>query len=453
MKVSGKTNKLTLVLTPLWEQRALIGIIILSVIARVIAAVYLGNQVEILPGTHDQVSYHTLALRVLNGHGFTFGEPWWPLTDANAPTAHWSFLYTFYLIAVYGIFGPNPMVARIIQAIIVGFLQPYLAYKIGKTIFNSLIGIIAAGITALYIYIIYYAANLMTEAFYISAILSSLYLAIVFSTRHREKKLLFALLLGLVVAATVLLRQLYLLFVPFLFLWIWWSGRKNAQKSMVPMLLVSGIVIIASIIPFSIYNYMRFDRFVLLNTNAGYAFYWGNHPIYGTHFESILPPEMGSYLDLIPPELYDLDEAALDQELMQEALQIITDDPWRYIQLSISRIPEYFKFWPSPESGTLSNLSRVLSFGLAWPFMLYGLIRVPFWKNLKYKFQLESPYALLYLFAFIYTGIHLLTWALIRYRLPVDAVLIIFAAIPFYELIQYLYLHRLKNEPEYQTVG
>ena len=35
---------------------------------------------------------------------------------------------------------------------------------------------------------------------------------------------------------------------------------------------------------------------------------------------------------------------------------------------------------------------------------------------------------LLYLFIAVYTVIHLLSWALIRYRLPVDAVLIIFAA-------------------------
>jgi hypothetical protein len=34
---------------------------------------------------------------------------------------------------------------------------------------------------------------------------------------------------------------------------------------------------------------------------------------------------------------------------------------------------------------------------------------------------------LLTLFAFVYTSIHHLSWALVRYRLPVDAALLVFA--------------------------
>jgi hypothetical protein len=43
---------------------------------------------------------------------------------------------------------------------------------------------------------------------------------------------------------------------------------------------------------------------VLINTNAGYAFFWANHPIYGAHFVPILTPEMGTYQSLIPQELH-----------------------------------------------------------------------------------------------------------------------------------------------------
>ncbi len=58
----------------------------------------------------------------------------------------------------------------------------------------------------------------------------------------------------------------------------------------------------------------------------------------------------------------------------------------------------------------LSNISRVFSFGLLWPFMLYGLIRVPFWKEAKYNLKIVSPYFLVYMFIIIYTAIHVLTW-------------------------------------------
>ena len=73
--------------------------------------------------------------------------------------------------------------------------------------------------------------------------------------------------------------------------------------------------------------------------------------------------------DLIPQELRQLDEAALDQALLKLGLQFVIDEPIRYLQLSLSRIPFYFMFWPSNDSGMLSNISRMASFGLMWPFM------------------------------------------------------------------------------------
>ena len=355
------------------ERNILLAIIIISVALRVAAALYLGNELEILPGTHDQISYHTLSLRLLDGHGLTFGEFWWPATKAGSPTAHWSYLYLGFLSAIYKIFGANPVVARIIQAIIVGVLQPYLAFLIGRRVFNQTVGLASAAITAIYGYFIYYAASLMTEAFYIIAIMFSLYLAILLTDQALDfdrkpgfgQVLKWGALIGITLGIIVLLRQLFLLLIPFLFIWILWRGGR---KTIGP-LLISGLVVIVLIIPFTIYNYSRFDRFVLLNTNAGFAFYWGNHPIYGTQFESILPGEMGSYQELIPEELSGLNEAALDQELLKRGLQFVFDDPGRYMRLSLSRIPPYINFWPSSESSMVSNLVRVGSFGIMLPFI------------------------------------------------------------------------------------
>ena len=441
MNSSTKTDKSKNSDNSLRTKWILVGIISISVLLRLALSLYLGNVVEILPGTHDQISYHTLANRFLNGHGFTFGETWWPITAANAPTAHWSYLYTFYLISVYKIFGSNPLAARVIQAIIVGIIQPYIVYKMAKHIFNENVGLISAAITSLYIYFIYYAATLMTESFYILTILASLYFSMMLVKANRigltEQVARNSIFLGLSVGSGVLFRQLFLLFIPVLFLWVWWSGRKIGQKSLIPSLVASFIVIVAMILPFTIYNYSRFDRFVLLNTNAGYAFFWGNHPIYGTHFEPILPPEMGTYQALIPKELYHLDEATLEQELLKRGIQFILEDPGRYVQLSLSRIPPYFTFWPSTESGLLSNISRVFSFGISWPFMLFGLFYAPFSNLLKEKFQLETPLMLLYSFIVIYVAIHILTWTLIRYRLPIDAILVIFAALSIFHLWQF----------------
>ena len=105
------------------------------------------------------------------GHGFSFAVDSWPYARANQPTAFWSYLYTLYLAAVYALFGHHPLVARLIQAVAVGLLMPWLIYRIGRRAFGVRVGLIAAGLTAVYFYFVHYAASLMSEAFYIVGIL------------------------------------------------------------------------------------------------------------------------------------------------------------------------------------------------------------------------------------------------------------------------------------------
>lgn len=431
-------------------------VILIAVTLRLAAAVYMGNTVVELPGTADQLSYHNLAQRVLGGHGFSFAEPWWPLTRPGGATAHWSFLYTFYVTGVYAIFGQYALAARLIQAAIVGVVHPLLVYWLARRLFNPKVGLVAAALVAVYPYFVYYSAALMTEPFYFVAILASLCCAIVLAERlraggpsraasdepHAQESILvvkkgifgISLLVGIFLAAAVLLRQLYLLFVPVMVVWLWLANWRRIDRRLIASVAIIGSVLVAAILPFTIYNYNRFERIVLLNTNAGFAFYWANHPIYGTQFVPILTPEMGGYRDLIPEEYRKLDEAAMDQALLVEALQIIRDDPGRYLLLSMSRIPHFFMFWPSADSGIISNISRVGGFGLLLPFMLYGLIRAfkpgPFMP----RPTLDAPLTLLILFILFYTVIHILSWTMVRYRLPIDSIFLIFAGLGLYDL-------------------
>jgi 4-amino-4-deoxy-L-arabinose transferase-like glycosyltransferase len=423
-------------------------IIIVAILLRVAAAFYLGNQVVVLPGTFDQVSYDMLAQRVLEGHGFTVVDLWWPVTPAGEPTAHWSYLYTLYLVVIYGVFGYHPLIARLIQAIVAGLLMPWLAYRLGQRHFSSQVGLVAAGLMAIYAYFVYYAATLMTETFYIIGILWTLDLAGQLGQAPTEDKPVTSkiqwLWLGLALGVTVLFRQVFLLFIPILFAWLLWRSYRYQARSIVRMMGIfvgATAVLLLLILPWTFRNYRAFGSFVLLNTNAGFAFFWGNHPIHDYNFIAILPSDGPSYQELIPSELLDLNEAELDRALLKRSLVLIREDPARYLILSFSRIKDYFKFWPSSESGLISNISRVASFGLLWPFMLYGLI-------IGLRRSLSSEALIFYLFVITYTGIHLLSWALIRYRLPVDAVMLVFAGMALVDLQVRLTQRRSKKVSE-----
>ncbi len=430
-------------------KKVLIGILILSVLLRIITGVvFFGNEIQALPGTFDEVSYHNLALRVIDGHGFSFGEKWWPGTAANEPTAHWSYLYTVYLVVVYSVLGVSPLVARILQAVIVGVAMPWLLYRLAFRLFApeahgegmfavtpalqraQRIALLAAAIGAVYIYFFYYTASLITEGFYITGILWSFDTAVSIVQSQKASTKQWAVL-GFAIGMTTLLRQLFLLFLPFLLLWMWWAKRPRLTRFILPVALV-----ILMIAPWTIRNYVAFGQIVPLNTNSGFAFFWGNHPRYGTKFIPILPS--GDYYRMIPQELQEqgLNEAQMDSALLAEAFKLIAADPGRYALLSLSRFPTYFKFWPSGESGMVSNLSRVGSFGLFLPFMLYGLFLSLKRSEGSLGKWLASPFTLLYLFMLVYTGIHILTWTLIRYRLPVDAILLIFAGYGLVDIVE-----------------
>jgi hypothetical protein len=151
---------------------------------------------------------------------------------------------------------------------------------------------------------------------------------------------------------------------------------------------------------------------------------------------------------MIPEELRHLDEAALDQELLKRGMQFVMDDPQRYVLLSLSRIPPYFKFWYSADSGTLSNISRIASFGVTLPFMIYGLVlgvkKILAEKGNRLWNLIVSPIGLLLLFTVVYSGVHILTWTLVRYRLPVDAVLIPFAGLALVDIAERITKRRLQ---------
>lgn len=404
------------------SKQLLILILALSVLLRVLVAFYMGDQVTELPGIQDQVSYDALAQSLLAGRGYSFTENWYPFTKANTPTSHWSFLYPVYLAAVYTITGYHPLAARLIQAVVSGVLLCLLVYQIGRRVADESTGLVAAGLAAVYGYFVYYNAALMTETFFIVLVLCSLYL----SLDLKEKPTLARwVLLGVVLGTAGLLRQTILLFVPFLLIWLLWELKKADIRLW--HFAVPVVIIILMIAPWTIRNYRVYGQFLLLNSNAGYAFYASNNPTMGSDWNNDL------VVVPVPKELAGQNEAQLDRALTKRGFEFILADPGRYVRLTLDKCLEYFRFWPSSDSSQISNWNRVLSFGLYLPFMAMGLgISVSRWRN----------FLPLYLFMVVHTGIHLLSWPAPRYRLSVDAILMVFAGLAVIWLARQLKIRR-----------
>ena len=409
-----------------YNRLQLLLIIILSIGLRLGAVFYLGDTLagKQQERAYDQISYNALAQSLLAGNGYRFSTDWYPFTPANTPTAHWSFIYPIFIAAVYFCFGPHPIAVRIIQAIISGILLPLLLYRLGSQLQNKKTGLVAAILGAIYAYFVYYDATLMTESFFILCLIASFVIVnpIVSNQRIGPKQALIKwLVLGIIMAIGTLLRQTYLLWIPFFLAWLYWMGRKKLHWW--GPLTSLGIVALA-ILPWTIRNYSVYKTFLPLNSNAGYAIYSANHPDQGTQFDQ-------DYAAPLPDDLIDLNlnEAQWNTALTLRGMHFILDDPGRYIILSLDRVPIFFNAWFSPESNLSSNLMRIFSYGLYLPFYLFGLLlSLKDWRR----------YSLIYLFAVIYTLIHIFTWASTRYRLPIDATMMPIAALAVINLLERL---------------
>lgn len=391
----------------------LLLICMLSVTLRAGAALLMGDEVVELPGIHDQISYHALALRLLDGHGYSFDVPWYPFTPADTPTAQWSFVYPAYLAGVYLLFGVHPLTARLIQAVITGLLTTYLIYRLGNRVFGRRVGLVAASISAIYTYFIYYGAALMTESFFTVAALLSMELAHQLVEKPSAPR---ALALGLCLGLAVLLRQAVLLFVPILLAWLWWTGRRKLHLWHYALPLA---VIALLIFPWTMRNYRVYGHFLLLNANAGYAFYSSNNPELGIRWsaEHAVAP--------VPADLTGLTEAEMDRALLRRGIDTVLSNPSRFVLLTLNRFGEYFKFWPSTESSLISNIQRPLSFGLLLPLTLLGLYRGRRHLN---------GWTLPLLFFAVTAALYLLSWPTARYRVPTDASLMPLAALALVDL-------------------
>ena len=387
------------------------GLIVSGVVARIVVAFILGDQANPVSGAADQYTYDALAQRFVGGHGFSFAEGWYPFTQPNEPTAHWSYLYTLYLAAVYVVFGHHPLVARLIQ-VLVSTLNIWLTFRLTRTLFGEPAGLAAAALHAAYGYFIFFNAALMTQSFYMLALLAAMVLALRLRRRPVRRDWL---LLGLALGTGTLLRQTLLLFAPLLLGWIAWTSTRRPRASDLALTVGSMAVLI---LPWTVYNYRTFGDFLLLNSNGGFWFYSSNHPSQGTHFDP-------DYAAPLPERLRGLTEPAIDRALYREAIGFIVADPIRFLRLTLSRIPQYFWLLPSRRSSWISNLARLCSFTLYLPLMLWGL----FVSRRHWRACLP-----LYLYVGFDSALHLTSWAAPRYRLPSDALLMVFAGVAVAQL-------------------
>ena len=390
----------------------IVSILLLSFLIRIAYILTLDNTVLIGP---DAGAYDKLAANLLGGKGLILHEKIYSFRP---------YLFPLFLAGVYSLFGHSYLAAKIILAVISSFTC-LLIYWLGKESFGKNTGLIAMGISVIYPKFVYYSAYLCTETLY----MFFLVLSFLFLIKYRHRLFLFNIVLaGVFFALASLTRSILFAFFPLVFIWLV-IGMKDKQKAFIRF-LVFAFTVFFTMSPWIVRNHMMHHAFVPTTTEGGYSFWIGNNPL----------ATGGGHCYSSDSVAFDkLSEVDRDKLYYKMGFDFIKKNPSKFIQLSFNKFLRFWRICPHQrdeiKKGVIVDLGIDLkyviiggiSFGLILPFFVFGLIVSRFmWRKLL----------LFHLLIIYYTLIHMMFFAVTRYRVAIMPFIIIIASYGFLALIK-----------------
>ncbi|HVO77133.1 MAG TPA: glycosyltransferase family 39 protein [Candidatus Bathyarchaeia archaeon] len=384
-----------------------------------------------------------------------FGGDPGPTTLMQAP------VYPWFLSLIYRAFGPSLAAVRIAQAL-VGTASCGLIMLAARRFFRSNGAAIAAGLlAALYAPLIFYEGVLVPATLIV--FLNVLFVVVLFAEERpgRARLLVSGVILGTACAA----NPPTLLLIPFALLHLHAAGgsAKTAGGGRIPeapsaregrdgralfrffgdsLVLVLGIVV--ALAPMTIRNAIRTGEFIPLTTGGGINFYEGNNPgangfykvpLYGGASVGATPEEQSANMERIASREAGrpLTQTEISRFWFRAGLAYIRGNPRAWGALVWDK---FQFFWNAYERANVENLYfhrrfpgvlrlPLVTFGVIAPLGLLGVFLTRGkWRRLWLLYGITLTYLLTALMFYV----------LSRYRLPVVAALIPFAASALTEL-------------------
>ncbi|MCH7720224.1 MAG: glycosyltransferase family 39 protein, partial [Planctomycetes bacterium] len=284
------------------ELRWLTAILALAFVLRLVWVLYAMREPQ---GLHDPIFYWGYGQAIAAGIGYELPAVG---SISAGPTAYYPIGYSAALGAVFALVTHTPIPDNL--PLTAGFFQIFLGvatvafvYEIGRRLFNSAVGLLAAAWLAVFPNLIFHTAAFLTETLFMFIVMAALLVLLADDWRERPPSLARLAAFGVLLAASALVRPISLLFLPLVPV-VWLVARFGWRRA----LLDTGVVLIfavAVIAPWSIRNFIKMDSPVIISTNLGDNLCIGHHEFALGHFA--LP------LSCFPPDAYaDMDRAEFE---------------------------------------------------------------------------------------------------------------------------------------------
>lgn len=182
--------------------------------------------------------------------------------------------YPWILAAIYRVFGTSYLVPRLVQ-FGVGLLNILLAYALGRRMFGTAAGLVAACLAGFSWNVIYFEGELNSPVFEVLFMLLLLHALVRVKDTGRST---WACLAGALMGAAALIRPNVLLVGVAVIVWLCCSCRRSALSRLRNAALF-GLCAAAVVAPVVVRNYRVSGDFVLISYYGGVNAYIGNNPM------------------------------------------------------------------------------------------------------------------------------------------------------------------------------
>lgn len=410
------------------------SIIVLTVLLpRIAWFFFLGGDLPKPP--RDQSLYIAMAGRIIEGDGLSYSRDmvllrntiarntealaYWTLDPeyifgvipVETPTASMEPGYPLLLAALFLITGPSTGAVYFLNSIF-ALLGAFAVWKLVKDYWGKKQAVLAAVMWSVYPYFVYYTAYAMTDTIHISLLPVILLLTLKAATGTGA-----GFTCGLATGFLFLIRSTAIFLMPLQLAWLFVMKKWRSA-----LVLVAGFALCC--IPWVVRNQIELGSPVLMPTKGSINLWMRNNPsmlaIEGISIPAFIEDGINRKELLEYPSMDGLDtELARNRILMDKAMQFIFSNPLLISYLTLVR----FGMFLSPVGGTMENcISKLAGILIYLPLLLIAA-REAFRRRKDREAVLIASLFILYL------AFHSLVHGGVRYRLPVDTVLIIFTSL------------------------
>jgi 4-amino-4-deoxy-L-arabinose transferase-like glycosyltransferase len=391
----------------------LAGLYVLSFLLRAIYALVAVQVDPMLSGDPlmgDANSYDLIARSLVGGTGY--GE------TPNEPSAFWPPLYPAFLAALYGVFGHELMLARIVNSVIGAFV-PVLIFLIGTRLFDRRIGLLAAIGAVFYPLLIVLGAWVIPDGPYIVFVCLIILTMIEIQARPRWS---LYVALGVLLGLAYLLKPVTAFFLPFLVPWFLLSLTPLPHGQRWKAGIVTALVLMMVLAPWTVRNYVVLGSPIVGSSNGGYTFYGANNPdAWGGHYEHF------------PARMPELSEGAEQMEFYRQGIEWITSDPSGFLAVEVQkfrRLASPLSISSSPEDLSIPGERLVRTAYTAFLLLALGGIVL-----LRNQWRTTGLLLIPLLAVLLSTAVF---YGDARYTMPAVPVLLIWASVSIFTAWDYL---------------